>query len=86
MMPGNEMDTFIAEKIMGSKVLPFSTDLNAAWIVWQRLNKSHMLSICDSQGQTEILRWFDSKWPEVIAGAQTGAHAICLAAEVLLTG
>lgn len=78
------MDLFIATEIMKGEIFPYSTDLNAAWIVWQKINKSHRLLISDSEGRTEIFRVFETKLPEVIARAQTGAHAICIAARSLL--
>lgn len=78
------MDLFIATEIMGGAVFPYSTDLNAAWIVWQRISKSYQLLIADNKGSTEIFRVFETKTPEPIARAHTGAHAICLAASNLL--
>lgn len=78
------MDLYIATEIMNGAVLPYSTDLNAAWIVWQKINKRYHLLISENNGRTKILRVFETKMPEVIAQSQTGAHAICLAAETLL--
>ena len=64
-MPGKEMDLFIATEIMGGAVLPYSTDLNAAWIVWQRISKSYQLLIADNKGSTEIFRVFETNFNQI---------------------
>lgn len=36
---GRQLDALIAEKVMGHRVLYYSTDISAAWLVVEELNK-----------------------------------------------
>lgn len=83
-MPGDSMDLFIATNVMSGQVLPYSTDLNAAWSVWQKMVDKFQVVIFGNSRRTEIGQVFTSKEPEVIAESHSPAHAICLAATKLL--
>lgn len=84
MVPGESFDLLLATEVMRGKLRPYSTDLNAAWFLWQEMVGKFELLLSGDSHHTEIAQVFQTKPPEVIARSESPAHAICLASKRLL--
>lgn len=84
MVSGESFDLLLATEVMHGHLRPYSTDLNAAWFLWQEMAGRFELFLSGNGHHTEIAQVFQTKPPEVIARSNSPSHAICLAAKRLL--